>query len=122
MTPTEIKHEALRKLKVISAEEFASAADYQLMTRKYLGVHAMILEMELVIWAVTENIPSKCEQPMIAILCAHSADEFGVKEPRATLLKGEGMLGLPAASPAERLLRKVLTPTIVKSQVRADYF
>lgn len=122
MTPSDLKHAALRKLKVISASESATPEDFGLMGEKYTGLHAMLLRKSLVTWALAEDIPAEVEQPLIMMLAAFAADDFGVPEPRATILKSEGGLNLPAASPAERLLRAVTAPSRVSGPVRAEYF
>jgi hypothetical protein len=122
VTPTDLKLAVLRKLKVIASGEEATSDDLALMTEKYNGLHAMLLSEELLIWALTEDIPAKCEEPVITMLAAHSADGFGVPEPRSSQLKAEGLLGLPAASPAERLLRKLLAPKHVNSTLKTEYF
>lgn len=123
MTPTDLKYATLRKLKVIAAGETPNSEDFNLMTEKYLGLHAMLLEMGLVTWALTEDIPVKAEQPVIFMLAALAADEFGVPDPRASLLKAEGGLKLPQASIAERQLRALLAPAPISgSRQRATYF
>lgn len=123
MTPTDLKHATLRKLKVIAAGEAANSDDFSLMGEKYTGLHAMLLEMSLVTWALDEDIPVKAEQPVIFMLAALSADDFGVPEPRATVLKAEGGLKLPQASVAERQLRALLAPTPVSGSVqKARYY
>lgn len=123
MTPTDLKIATLRKLKVIASGELANSDDLALMTEKYEGLHAMLLEMSLVTWALTEDIPTKAEQPVIFMLAALSADDFGVPEPRASVLKVEGGLKLPQASVAERQLRALLAPTPVSgTPQRATYY
>lgn len=122
MTPSELKTAALRKLKVVAAGADANAEDFALMGEKYEAVHGILLAKSLVTWALDEDIPVKAVEPLKAILAAFSADEFGVPEPRASILKGEGALNLPQSSPAERLLRAVLAPKYVSSPVRSDYF
>lgn len=123
MTAAELKLATLRKLRVLAAGETADADDVTLMDEKYTGLHAMLLEMGLVTWALSEDIPPKAEQPVISMLAAMTVDDFGVSEPRASVLKAEGMLKLPQASIAERQLRGLLAPTPVAGTVqRAQYF
>lgn len=123
MTATELKLATLRKLRVLAAGEDADPDDFALMGEKYVGLHAMLVEMSLVTWALSEDIPRKAEQPVISMLAAMTADDFGVAEPRASVLKAEGLLKLPQASVAERQLRGLLAPTPVSGSVqRAQYF
>lgn len=122
MTPTDLKIATLKKLKVIASGESANSDDMALMGQKYTGLHAMLLERSMVIWALTEDIPEKAEQPLIMMLAALSADDFGVPEPRATRLKAEGDLDLKQPSVAERMLRKVIAPAHIDSTLRTEYF
>lgn len=122
MTPSELKTATLRKLKVIASGEDANPEDFALMGEKYEAVHGILLAKSLVTWALDEDIPAKAVEPLKAILAAFSADEFGVPEPRASMLKGEGALNLPQSSPAERLLRAVLAPKYVSNVLRTTYF
>lgn len=122
MTPSDLKTATLRKLKVIDSVNAAQPEDFALMGEKYEAVHAILLSRHLVTWALDEDIPAKAVEPLKAILAAFSADDFGVPEPRATMLKGEGALNLPQSSPAERLLRAVLAPKYVSNSVRTQYF
>lgn len=122
MTPSDLKTATLRKLKVIGSGQDANAADFALMGEKYEALHAILLAKSLVTWALDEDIPAKAVEAIKTMLAAFSADEFGVPEPRATILKGEGAVNLPQSSPAERLLRAVLAPKYVSSPVRSDYF
>lgn len=122
MTPAELKTATLRKLKVISSTDDASPEDFVLIGEKYESLHAILLTKSLVTWALDEDIPAKAVEAVKTMLAAFSADEFGVPEPRATILKGEGALNLPQASPAERLLRAVLAAKYVPNPVQAEYF
>lgn len=122
MTTTELKLAALRKLKVIGSGEPANSADFALMGEQYEALHAMLLEKSLVTWALDEDIPAKVRQPVIAMLAALSAEEFGVPQPRLGSLILEGGLDLPQASLAERQLRKALAGNYVSHPLRTQYF
>lgn len=107
---------------MIASDQDANAEDFALMGEKYEALHGILLAKSLVTWALIEDIPAKAVEPVKVMLAAFSADEFGVPEPRASILKGEGAINLPQSSPAERLLRAVLAPKYVSSPVRSDYF
>lgn len=122
MTPAEIKLAALRRLKVVPAGQDASAEDFDTIGDYYSGLHAMLVVKGLATWMLTESVPARCEQPIIAMLSAMAADEFGVPEPRAAVLKAEGLLDLSPVSVAERQLRKAQAKAYVQHSVPSEYF
>lgn len=126
MTPAQLKSAVLKKLQITAAGGSDAADDISILTDKYAGLHAMLLDAELVIWSLTENIPKKAEQPIVALLAAFAANEFGIPEPRYTRLQTEGAFNLPAnrggPSLAETQLRKALSADYVSSPVVSEYF
>lgn len=122
MTPADLKTNALRHLKVVAAHQDASAEDFATIGVYYTGLHAMLLVKGLVSWGLTESIPEACAQPVISMLAAMAADEFGVPEPRSAVLKAEGLLDLSPVSVAERQLRKALAAPYVVHPAVTEYF
>jgi len=122
VTPTELKTAALVRLAALPAGEAADPDDFATMTTKYASLHALLLTKELVTWALTESIPVKAQEPVIAMLAAMSVNEFTVPEPRKSQLIAEGALDMPTPSLAERQLRKALARRYVSTRLRATYF
>ena len=126
MTPAALKKAVLKKLQVTAAGDVDAADDVAIITEKYTGLHQMLLVAGLVIWSKTENIPGEAEQPIVAMLAALAASDFGIPEPRHSRLQLEGAFNLPITvggpSLAERQLRKALAQKHISSPVVSEYF
>ncbi len=122
MTPAELKAATLAKLKVVPAGSTASAEDNTTIGDYYTRLHAMLVAKGLVEWALTEDIPERCAYPVMCMLAAMAADEFGVPDGRATELKIEGLLDMSPVSLAERQLRKALARPYVTHPVVSEYY
>ena len=126
MTPAALKKAVLKKLQVTAAGEVDAADDIAIITQKYAGLHQMLLIDGLVIWSLTEDVPAEAEQPVVAMLAALAASDFGIPEPRHSRLQLEGAFNLPITvggpSLAERQLRKALAPKHISSTVVSEYF
>lgn len=122
MTPTELKTAALQRLQVLPAGENPDPDDFQLIEQKYVALHALLLQKQLVIWASNEDIPAKAQEPVIAMLAAFAVHDFSVPPQRRRELILEGGLDLPQPSIAERQLRKVLAVPYVTNTFRGTYF
>lgn len=126
MTPAALKSAVLKKLQITDAGSSAAADDIAIITQKYTGLHKMLLKDGLVTWSLTENVPAEAEQPIVAMLAAFSANEFGIPDPRYSRLQVEGQYKLPAniggPSLAERQLRQALSQKFVSSPVVSEYF
>ena len=126
MTPAALKKAVLKKLQVTAAGDVDAADDIAIITEKYTGLHQMLLVAGLVIWSKTENVPGEAEQPIVAMLAALAASDFGIPEPRHSRLQLEGAFNLPITvggpSLAERQLRKALAQKHISSPVVSEYF
>ena len=126
MTPAALKKAVLKKLQITAAGDVDAADDIAIITEKYTGLHQMLLVAGLVIWSKTENVPGEAEQPIVAMLAALAASDFGIPEPRHSRLQLEGAFNLPITvggpSLAERQLRKALAQKHISSPVVSEYF
>lgn len=122
MTPAELKSAALKRLQVTPVGESDNADDTAQITERYTGLHALLLTKNLVTWALAESIPSKAQEPMVAMLAAFSVNEFSIPPQRKAQLIAEGALDLPQPSLAERQLRKALAQPYVSTALRTTYF
>jgi len=122
MTPSALMTATARHLRVLGRGATLGPDDHAILTAKYASLHAMLLEKRLVSWALTESIPTSCDEPVMRMLAAMSADEFGVAEPRYTRLIVLGALGANPASLAEKQLRAALAPAHVEGSVVTTYF
>ena len=126
MTPAALKKAVLKKLQVTAAGDVDAADDVAIITEKYTGLHQMLLVDGLVIWSLTEDVPAEAEQPVVAMLAALAASDFGIPEPRHSRLQLEGAFNLPITvggpSLAERQLRKALAQKHISSTVVSEYF
>jgi hypothetical protein len=121
MTPALLKNATLERIGKAPAGGPYPAEDVAKVTEKYVGLHAMLLEMNLVTWAVDEIIPPKVEQPVLAMLSFLCAAEFNVPEPRYSRLRSEGSLGDERPSLAERQLRRILSQRYVPHTVMTEF-
>lgn len=124
MTPTEIKHGALKLLGVVDVNQTPSAEQGAAVGEKYAGLHAMLLQNGLARWALTENIPAKAEQPvtwMLAYLCAVD-ERFGSIPAKQAELATLGALHLPSPSLGERQLRAMYARKPVSQPAQSDYY
>lgn len=122
MTPTELKTAVLQRLQVLPAGENPDPDDFLLIGQKYAGLHGMLIAKQLTRWALTEDIPSKYQEPVIAMLAAFAVNDFPVSAQRKQGLIAEGALDLPGMSLAERQLRKALATPYVSTTLRTTYF
>lgn len=122
MTPLALKTATLRKLGVISPGMPVSSDDMDVVTEKYAGLHAALIQRNTVTWALTEDIPSEAEQPVIDLLAARLVDDFGTSEPRASIIRALGALFADPMSPAERQLRSAINEDYVHSPLETDYY
>lgn len=122
MTPIDLYEKTLEHLQVTAAGESAAPEDTAVVRQRYQSLYAMLDVESLVEWGVTEDIPSYAEQPLIMMLAAYSAQEFGVTDPRYSQLQIEGGLSLPQPSLAERLLRRQMSNKYIPTVQATEYF
>ena len=124
MTPQELRFAALKELGVVDVDETPSAEQDVDCTAKYGSLHAMLLQDGLVTWTVTEDIPTRAEQPliwMLAFACA-SSEGFGAPLAKRADLAPFGAYGVTPASLGEKLLRKMLVREYVSLPAVSEYF
>ena len=123
MTPAELKQAVLERVGVVPAGGPYPADEVALITRKYTGIHALLVKKTLAAWAITEDVPDEAQEPMVSILAFSVAAEYGVPEPRYSRLRLEGSLDDETPSLAERQLRKALSGTPhPSSPARNEYY
>lgn len=123
MTPAALKQAALERIGVVPGGSDAPADDVAVMTRKYTGIHAQLVQRKMVTWAITEDLPDEAQEPLIAMLAFSAAGEYGVPDPRYSRLRLEGSLDDEQPSLAERQLRKALKgPVNVSSPARTEFY
>jgi hypothetical protein len=126
MNTTELKRKVLERLQVIAASEPVNTADGQIVLDKYEPLHSILLQDNLVEWAVSENIPEAYESVMVAMVAAECVHEFYCPPELKTAILSEGKYDLPVSvggpSVAERRLRKLAAPAFNGEPVTADYY
>lgn len=110
------------KLGILRAEETLSAEDGDLIGDMYAALHDQLLSEGLVTWGVTESLPTWAAPIIVDMLASMLVDQFGLEEPRRSMLRAEGILGNAPASPAERKLRRQLAMPYVPSVTYGEYF
>lgn len=96
-----------QKLGIVAATQAMSAEDRSLIESAYESAHHQLDLYGLVSWSFEDDIPIEAGNPLVSVIAAQVVDEFGLEEPRRSLLIAEGGIGLPSTSLAERQLRKM---------------
>lgn len=122
MSPANIRIATARDLRILADGDTLNPEDDAKLSDKYTALHAMLLDADLVTWGLTENVPAKCEQPVIAMLCALSVNFSGLPAERRAELILIGALHNSPISLAERQLRKALAPAPISQPQPTDYF
>jgi hypothetical protein len=116
------KERVARKLGVLAVGNSLSAEDGELIGERCLSLQKQLEALDIVTLDFQEGIDELYDDIIVAMVAALLVDDFMLEEPKRSTLAREGILGLPAASPAERQLRKVLAPQRVSKPVKAEYF
>ncbi len=119
MTLQELKYRVLLKLNVVAAGDVPNPDDGATVLTRYQALHATLSAQELTDWHVAEDVPAEFETPIVAMVAAECAPDFGNPDPAIVL---DGKFGLPQPSPQERLLRRLMATTYVSSPVQTEYY
>ena len=122
MTPTELKTAALREIGVLEKTETAPAEEFAIAGEKYEALHAMLLEMNLANWAISEDIPDKYSIPVTWMLANLLTSIFSVPTDRKQEMLSLGSLGSPAPSLGERQVRALIARDYVRQPADIEYF
>jgi len=110
------------KLGIVRADESLSAEDGDLLGDTYASLHDQLLSEGLVTWSPTDDVPDWAAPILADMLASLVVDHFGLEEPRRSLVKIEGALGMSPVSLAERKLRRQLALPHVPQTVATEYF
>jgi hypothetical protein len=122
MTPTELKTAALREIGVLEKTETAPAEEFAIAGDKYEALHAMLLEMNLANWALTEDIPDKYGLPVTWMLANLLTSIFSVPADRKQEMLSLGALGSPTPSLGERQLRALIVRDYIRQPAEIEFF
>jgi hypothetical protein len=111
-----------RKLGVLPVGNSLPPEDANLLLEKCETIQKQLDALDIAQIDFDEGIDEVISDIVVAMVAAISVDDFQLIEPKRSQIAGEGALGLPVASVAERQLRKILAPTRVSRPVRAEYF
>ena len=120
-TYPELQERIGRRLGIIADTESLSAEDGDLIGHGLSFVESWLDTMGIYSLAVADGVNEPFATPVIMAAAAHMVDEFQIPEPRRSQLKAEGLLGLPARSLAERMLRNAAEAPTTKLQVAVDF-
>jgi hypothetical protein len=110
------------KLEILRADESLDASDGDLIGDAYVSLHDQLLTEGLMTWSVTDDVPEWAVPILVDMLACMLVDDFGVEEPRRTVVKIEGVFGSSPVSPAERRLRRQLALPYVANNVEVENF
>lgn len=117
-----MKERIARKLGVLPVSNSLSAEDAELIGERCVSIQKQLAILEIAQIDFDDGISEEYDDVIAAMVAAVLVDDFMLGEPKRSKLAGEGALGLPVTSPAERQLRKILAPMVVSRPVRAEYF
>lgn len=117
-----MKERVARKLGVLPVSNSLSAEDGALIGEKCETIQKQLAILEIAQIDFDDGVDELIADIVVAMVAAICVDDFMLGEPKRSQIAGEGALGLPVTSPAERQLRKILAPTIVSRPVTAEYF
>jgi hypothetical protein len=117
-----MKERIARKLGVLPVGNSLPAEDANLLGEKCQTIQRQLDALDIAQVDFVDGIDDEISDILVAMVAAISVDDFQLGEPKRSQIAGEGALGLPVASVAERQLRKILAPTRVSRPVKADYY
>ena len=112
MTKTTFYRKVLEHLCVIAAEENPEPTDIRVISDRYVSLYDMLRTEELVSWALAEDIPDNLEIPLVMLMAAVTAREFGI-DPTPYQANFQ---------PTMVMLRRQLAKKYVSRRHRAEYF
>lgn len=124
MTPQELQFAALRETGVVGAYDVPTAEQGVFAVERYAALHAMLLADNLATWALSEDIPTRYEMPviwMLAFLLA-SGETLGVVPSVRADLARLGALGVRPLSLGESQLRNLLASDYISQPAVSEYF
>jgi hypothetical protein len=122
VTLPDFKERVAKKLGALPVGNSLSAEDGRLIGEHCGSVQKKLSALDLAELDFDDGIDETYVDVIVAMVASTLVDEFMLAEPKRSQIAGEGALGLPIASPAERQLRKILAPTRVSRPVQTDYF
>lgn len=122
VTFPQMKERIARKLGVLPVGNSLSPEDANLIEERCTSLQKQLGELDIAQIDFDEGIDELYDNIIAAMVAALLVDDFMLAEPKRSQIAGEGALGLPVTSPAERQLRKILAPARVSRPVKADYF
>ena len=88
-TKAQVRNKALKKLQVLEEGESPTNEVISDVEEVYDELHRYLLNRGAVFWDSDEEIPDECVRPMVVMLAAEMADDFGVNEQRYQRLQVE---------------------------------
>ena len=116
----DLKVRVARKLQIVADSEDLSAEDGALIETGLSSVETAINTLGIVWLDLADGVSEPLADPIVMMVAAYVVDEFQIPEPRRSVLRSEGMLGLPGRSLAERQLRTLVNSPTVKLAVALD--
>ncbi len=78
----ELRDKSLKKLRVLEEGETPTNEVIADVEAAYEEIHAYLSTQSAIGWDSDEDIPDEAVRPMVTVLAAEMADDFGVEEPR----------------------------------------
>lgn len=122
VTFPQMRERIATKLGVLPVGNSLSPEDSNLIEQRCTSLQKQLDVLDIAQIDFDEGIDELYDNIITAMVAALLVDDFQLGEPKRSQIAGEGALGLPVASPAERQLRKILAPTRVSRPVKAEYF
>lgn len=122
VTFPQMRERIASKLGVLPVGNSLPPEDANLIEQRCVSLQKQLDALDIAQIDFEDGIDELIDNIIVAMVAALLVDDFQLGEPKRSQIAGEGALGLPVTSPAERQLRKILAPTRVSRPVRAEYF
>ena len=119
---SEIRKRVGQRLRILAPAETLDANDAETIDAGLDAVVAYLDALELITLDLEDGVEEQYVTPLTMMAAAVLVDSFQIPEPRRSVLRDEGLLGLPNASLAERMLRKLLYSRDTGEPVKSEYF
>ena len=116
----DLKVRVARKLQIVADSESLSAEDGELIEVGLSAVETAINTLGITSLDIADGVNEPLAEPLVMMAAAYVVDEFQIPDPRRSVLRAEGMIGLPGRSIAERQLRTLVNSPTVKLAVATD--
>jgi hypothetical protein len=118
----EVRQRVGQRLRILAPAETLDANDSETIDAGLDAVIAYLYALDIITIDIEDGVELHYVTPLVMMTAAVLVDAFQIPEPRRSVLRDEGLLGLPSASLAERMMRKLVYARGTGEPVSVEYF